>query len=89
MDAIIVTGASAEEISVLVLAVQGRRNPIKELISISFRDGATEEERSQLAEYIRSILLPTSSVENQSQRPDSTERTLYQGEGPDPQKSGL
>ena len=89
VDAIIVTGASAEEISALVLAAQGWRSPMNELISISSRDGATEEVRDQLAEHIRSILLPTSLAENQSQRPDSTGRTLYQGEGPNPQKSGL
>ena len=65
----VVIQGTREEIAALVLAVQERR---QKMISVLPSGPMTDEDRKKLADSIRSYLLVSSSVETQSQQPDST-----------------
>lgn len=73
----VIVRGEPKEIAALVLAVQERQG---KMISIGRNMPATEADRTQLADAIRSVLLETSLAGTQSQRPDSTEHTQKQGE---------
>ena len=83
MNAIIVTGASAKEIAALVLAVQERRDLV---YSIGPPGKISPEEKTNLADTIRSVLSDTSSAQSQSPQSEPKEHIPNQGEAPHPQE---